>query len=164
MASAAAVGVTAVPAPGSVPAGVSPLAAFRDTETFKQLKLVAQQNPDKLSNMLQQIGRTDFQLLQIISQNTDELIRMILINDDEDAIYSKGPVEVQENTAPKRSRKKKMKCYRISCLKMGEHRCSRCKQVVFCSQECSDQHWPVHKEECRMIREARKVVEEKIVI
>jgi hypothetical protein len=158
---------SAVAPPGSVPAGVNPLAFFRDTETFKHLKLVVQQNPDKLTTMLQKIGRTDFQLLQIISQNTDELIRMILINDDEetsnvdeDAIHSEGPVAVKENAAPKRSRRKKMKCYRISCLKQGKHRCSRCKQVVFCSQECSDQHWPVHKEECRMIREARKMVEE----
>jgi len=88
-------------------------------------------------------------------------------NDDEasDEDHSIGLVEVERGAeAPKRARKKKIKCYRVSCIKLGEHRCSRCKQVFFCSQECSDQHWPVHKEECRLIREARKKVAEETCI
>jgi len=74
--SAAAAGVTA-PAPGSVPAGDNPLAFLRDHEMFQQIRSVIQQNPNMLSTMLQQIGQSNPQLLQIISQNQEAFIRMI---------------------------------------------------------------------------------------
>merc|ERR1712106_9129 len=74
--SAAAAGVTA-PAPGSVPAGDNPLAFLRDHEMFQQIRSVIQQNPNMLSTMLQQIGQSNPQPLQIISQNQEAFIRMI---------------------------------------------------------------------------------------
>merc|ERR1711970_1435500 len=74
--SAAAAGVTA-PAPGSAPAGENPLAFLRDHEMFQQIRSVIQQNPGMLSTMLQQIGQSNPQLLQIISQNQEAFIRMI---------------------------------------------------------------------------------------
>merc|ERR1712098_407489 len=73
---AAAAGVTA-PAPGSTPAGENPLAFLREHEMFQQIRSVIQQNPGMLSTMLQQIGQSNPQLLQIISQNQEAFIRMI---------------------------------------------------------------------------------------
>ena len=40
----------------------------RDHEMFQQIRAVIQQNPNMLSTMLQQIGQSNPQLLQIISQ------------------------------------------------------------------------------------------------
>merc|ERR1719225_2628343 len=44
---------------------------------FQQIRAVIQQNPNMLSTMLQQIGQSNPQLLQIISQNQEAFIRMI---------------------------------------------------------------------------------------
>jgi len=65
-------------APAAVPApGENPLAFLRDHEMFQQIRAVIQQNPSTLSTMLQQIGQSNPQLLQLISQNQDAFIRMI---------------------------------------------------------------------------------------
>ncbi|PRW34056.1 Tudor domain-containing [Chlorella sorokiniana] len=32
---------------------------------------------------------------------------------------------------------------------LGLRRCSRCKQVSYCSAECQKKHWPQHRELCR---------------
>jgi len=63
----------------AVPAGgpENPLAFLRDHEMFQQIRSVIQQNPNMLSTMLQQIGQSNPQLLQIISQNQEAFIRMI---------------------------------------------------------------------------------------
>lgn len=75
-AAAAVVGGTpAVPAAGT--GGENPLAFLRDHEMFQQIRSVIQQNPNMLSTMLQQIGQSNPQLLQIISQNQEAFIRMI---------------------------------------------------------------------------------------
>lgn len=67
-----------VGAPAAVPApGENPLAFLRDHEMFQQIRAVIQQNPSTLSTMLQQIGQSNPQLLQLISQNQDAFIRMI---------------------------------------------------------------------------------------
>merc|ERR1711915_37328 len=63
----------ATPATG----GENPLAFLRDHEMFQQIRSVIQQNPNMLSTMLQQIGQSNPQLLQIISQNQEAFIRMI---------------------------------------------------------------------------------------
>jgi len=65
----------AVPAGGG--GGENPLAFLRDHEMFQQIRSVIQQNPNMLSTMLQQIGQSNPQLLQIISQNQEAFIRMI---------------------------------------------------------------------------------------
>jgi len=57
--------------------GENPLAFLRDHEMFQQIRAVIQQNPNMLSTMLQQIGQSNPQLLQIISQNQEAFIRMI---------------------------------------------------------------------------------------
>jgi len=62
--------------PGAAP-GENPLAFLRDHEMFQQIRAVIQQNPSTLSTMLQQIGQSNPQLLQLISQNQDAFIRMI---------------------------------------------------------------------------------------
>jgi len=58
-------------------AGANPLAFLRDHEMFQQIRAVIQQNPNMLSTMLQQIGQSNPQLLQIISENQEAFIRMI---------------------------------------------------------------------------------------
>merc|ERR1719186_1156777 len=71
---------TSVVAPGGgTPAagGENPLAFLRDHEMFQQIRAVIQQNPNMLSTMLQQIGQSNPQLLQLISQNQEAFIRMI---------------------------------------------------------------------------------------
>jgi len=68
-------GTPAVPAAGG--GGENPLAFLRSHEMFQQIRSVIQQNPNMLSTMLQQIGQSNPQLLQIISQNQEEFIRMI---------------------------------------------------------------------------------------
>jgi len=69
-------GGTTAPAPaGGTPD--NPLAFLRDHEMFQQIRSVIQQNPNMLSTMLQQIGQSNPQLLQIISQNQEAFIRMI---------------------------------------------------------------------------------------
>eukprot|EP00092_Neocalanus_flemingeri_P033052 GFUD01035946.1.p1 GENE.GFUD01035946.1~~GFUD01035946.1.p1 ORF type:complete len:370 (+),score=121.23 GFUD01035946.1:56-1111(+) len=67
-------GTVATPAGG---AADNPLAFLRDHEMFQQIRSVIQQNPNMLSTMLQQIGQSNPQLLQIISQNQEAFIRMI---------------------------------------------------------------------------------------
>jgi len=68
-------GTPQVPAAGS--GGENPLAFLRDHDMFQQIRSVIQQNPNMLSTMLQQIGQSNPQLLQIISQNQEAFIRMI---------------------------------------------------------------------------------------
>merc|ERR1711974_545795 len=70
----------AVPAAGAP--GENPLAFLRDHEMFQQIRSVIQQNPNMLSTMLQQIGQSNPELLQIISQNQEAFIRMINESDD----------------------------------------------------------------------------------
>jgi len=67
----------AIPAAGGGAPGENPLAFLRDHEMFQQIRSVIQQNPNMLSTMLQQIGQSNPQLLQIISQNQEAFIRMI---------------------------------------------------------------------------------------
>ena len=35
------------------------------------------------------------------------------------------------------------------CKKMGIFRCSRCKNVFYCSKQCQKKDWKVHKDSCR---------------
>jgi UV excision repair protein RAD23 len=71
-----------VPATGAVEetqpgTGENPLAFLRDHEMFQQIRAVIQQNPGMLSTMLQQIGQSNPQLLQIISQNQEAFITQV---------------------------------------------------------------------------------------
>jgi hypothetical protein len=35
------------------------------------------------------------------------------------------------------------------CESPAHSRCSRCKSVCYCSQECQRSHWNSHKKDCR---------------
>jgi len=76
--------VVATPAAAAATGAENPLAFLRDHEMFQQIRSVIQQNPNMLSTMLQQIGQSNPQLLQIISQNQEAFIRMINESDGED--------------------------------------------------------------------------------
>lgn len=60
----------------------NPLAFLREQEEFQQMKRLLQQNPNMLSVLLQHIGQSNPELLNIISQNRDAFIRMV--NESED--------------------------------------------------------------------------------
>jgi len=70
--------------------GENPLAFLRDHEMFQQIRAVIQQNPNMLSTMLQQIGQSNPQLLQIISQNQEAFIRMINETEGEEGLGEGG--------------------------------------------------------------------------
>jgi len=62
--------------------GSNPLAFLRNQEEFQQMKRLLQQNPGMLNALLQNIGQSNPELLQIISQNQEAFIRMINESDD----------------------------------------------------------------------------------
>merc|ERR1711974_382863 len=80
----------AVPAAGAP--GEHPLAFLRDHEMFQQIRSVIQQNPNMLSTMLQQIGQSNPQLLQIISQNQEAFIRMVNEGEAGEGVGEEGGV------------------------------------------------------------------------
>eukprot|EP00092_Neocalanus_flemingeri_P035541 GFUD01038686.1.p1 GENE.GFUD01038686.1~~GFUD01038686.1.p1 ORF type:complete len:468 (+),score=148.40 GFUD01038686.1:67-1470(+) len=78
---------------------------------------------------------------------------------DESEIEMPGEDSTKKTKEDARKRKKirlSDKCRLPSCNKKAKHRCSRCLAMKFCSQQCSDQHWPVHREECTAIMERKE--------
>merc|ERR1711874_770442 len=67
---------------GGTGGGSNPLAFLRNREEFQQMKRLLQQNPGMLNALLQNIGQSNPELLQIISQNQEAFIRMINESDD----------------------------------------------------------------------------------
>ena len=77
---AAAAGLAAAVEGGGGSAGsdpADPLAFLRTQEEFQQMKRLLQQNPNMLNALLQHIGQSNPELLQVISQNQEAFIRMI---------------------------------------------------------------------------------------
>merc|ERR1719219_3111364 len=85
-------GTAPAPAAGAGGAAENPLAFLRDHEMFQQIRSVIQQNPNMLSTMLQQIGQSNAQLLQIISQNQEAFIRMINEGEAGEGVGEEGGV------------------------------------------------------------------------
>ena len=65
------------PASAAASTDENPLAFLRNQEEFQQMKRLLQQNPSMLSALLQHIGQSNPELLNIISQNRDAFIRMV---------------------------------------------------------------------------------------
>jgi len=74
---------------------------------------------------------------------------------------AKSEEDNESKTVTKKKKKKPAeKCHLPSCGENARHRCSGCRGVRYCSQECSNQHWAQHREECRVTRERRERDEE----
>jgi len=76
-AAAAALGSVTAPTETTGGSTENPLAFLRNQEEFQQMKRLLQQNPNMLSALLQHIGQSNPELLNIISQNRDAFIRMV---------------------------------------------------------------------------------------
>ena len=76
-AAAAALGSVTAPTETTGGSNENPLAFLRNQEEFQQMKRLLQQNPNMLSALLQHIGQSNPELLNIISQNRDAFIRMV---------------------------------------------------------------------------------------
>lgn len=63
--------------PSSEPAAGNPLHFLRDQEMFHQMRQLLQRDPGMLNAVLQQLGQSNPELLQLISQNQEAFIRMI---------------------------------------------------------------------------------------
>jgi len=40
-------------------------------------------------------------------------------------------------------------CHGCGLSESASQKCSRCRTVYYCSQECQRQHWPIHKQNCK---------------
>jgi len=63
--------------PSSEPATDNPLHFLRNQEMFHQMRQLLQRDPGMLNAVLQQLGQSNPELLQLISQNQEAFIRMI---------------------------------------------------------------------------------------
>merc|ERR1711977_1788 len=77
-----ALGSVTAPSESTGGSNENPLAFLRNQEEFQQMKRLLQQNPNMLSALLQHIGQSNPDLLNIISQNRDAFIRMVNEGDD----------------------------------------------------------------------------------
>jgi len=67
---------------GNESASSNPLDFLRNQESFGQMREMIRRNPDMLNAALQQLGQSNPQLLQVISQNQEAFIRMINESDE----------------------------------------------------------------------------------
>jgi UV excision repair protein RAD23 len=65
------------PTPQPQNAQPSPLDFLRNHPQFNQLKMMVQQNPSILQPVLQQLGASNPQILQLISQHQDDFIKLL---------------------------------------------------------------------------------------
>merc|ERR1712156_1276135 len=63
--------------PSSESASDNPLDFLRNQEMFHQMRQLLQRDPNMLNAVLQQLGQSNPELLQLISQNQEAFIRMI---------------------------------------------------------------------------------------
>ena len=58
----------------------------------------------------------------------------------------------QLETAESELEEHQHRCLAEGCEYIGFHRCTGCRQLYYCSQECQRAHWPQHKSTCQTIR------------
>eukprot|EP00096_Caligus_rogercresseyi_P003789 TRINITY_DN173_c0_g1_i5.p1 TRINITY_DN173_c0_g1~~TRINITY_DN173_c0_g1_i5.p1 ORF type:complete len:383 (+),score=187.61 TRINITY_DN173_c0_g1_i5:126-1274(+) len=77
--------------------GENPLAFLRNQEQFQQMRRLLQSNPSMLNAILQQIGESNPQLLEMISRNQEDFIR--LINESNDGGSSEQQQQQQQQSS-----------------------------------------------------------------
>ena len=71
------------------------------------------------------------------------------MNDDDGLSNELSNMNIDCSSSSSSSRKKKKKnC--LHCLQEveGSSRCSKCRTALYCSTDCQEKHWPVHKNNC----------------
>ena len=68
------------------------------------------------------------------------------MNDDDGLSNELSSMNIDSSSSS--SKKKKKNC--LHCLKEveGSSRCSKCRTALYCSRNCQEKHWPVHKNNC----------------
>ena len=51
-----------------------------------------------------------------------------------------------------------LKCWSCKLLSGNSHRCSTCRSRVYCSKECQNKDWKLHKNICEILKEDGKQI------
>jgi len=119
------------------------------TKTVQELKITM--NKSKTEKEIKE-------LIEFTSQQEKELeglrkkIQKMKLEEMDRSEISKEKSEVDDfveaEKREKNLKKRKKKCNRPECGNKGRHRCSRCKTVKYCQQDCLTLHWSEHRHDC----------------
>jgi len=135
----------------------------KDDEKFKQMatEAMTMEFPKEMlvhASEMEMSNEVSTNFKKILHESDDSL----LVGSEDDVKPSAQPkaLEWKDETATteetkasslssgKKKKVKKPPCARPGCLSRKTHRCSACLKVYFCSKECLELHWPIHKDDC----------------